>query len=35
MSKLDRLIPHPDYLVGDPDDFIHMDWYHEWHPDLD
>jgi antitoxin (DNA-binding transcriptional repressor) of toxin-antitoxin stability system len=35
LAKLDRLIPHPDYIVGDPDDFSHMDWYNEWQPDLD
>ncbi|HEY3117666.1 MAG TPA: type II toxin-antitoxin system Phd/YefM family antitoxin [Chloroflexota bacterium] len=34
-SKLDRLIPHPDYIVGDPEDFVHMDWLSEWHPDID
>jgi antitoxin (DNA-binding transcriptional repressor) of toxin-antitoxin stability system len=31
-SKLDRLVPHPDFLVGDPEDFVHIDWSHEWHP---
>lgn len=31
-EKLDRLIPHPDCIVGDPDDLVHMDWYDEWHP---
>ncbi len=29
-SKLDRLVPHPDALVGDPEDFVHIDWSHEW-----
>lgn len=31
-SKLDRLIEHPDCIVGDPEDLVHMDWYHEWRP---
>lgn len=31
-SKLDRLIEHPDYIVGDPEDLVHMDWSHEWRP---
>jgi len=31
-SKLDRLVPHPDAIVGDPEDFLHMDWSHEWRP---
>lgn len=31
-SKLDDLVPHPDYIVGDPDDLIHIDWYDEWDP---
>jgi hypothetical protein len=31
-NKLDRLVPHPDYIVGDPEDFVHMDWSHEWRP---
>ena len=33
-SKLDRLTPHPDFIIGDPDDLIHMHWYSEWNPDL-
>lgn len=32
-SKLSRLVPHPDSLVGDPEDIVHMDWSNEWHPD--
>lgn len=31
-SKLDRLVRR-ESLVGDPDDIVHMDWSHEWHPD--
>ena len=29
LPKLDRLVPHPDMLVGDPEDFVHMDWSEE------
>ena len=31
-SKWDRLVPHPGYIVGDPDDLVHMDWSGEWKP---
>jgi prevent-host-death family protein len=31
-SKLANLRPHPDFIKGDPDDFIHMDWSGEWKP---
>lgn len=34
-DKLDRLIEHPDFIVGDPEDLVHMDWLSEWHPDID
>lgn len=33
-SKLDNLVPNPDFIVGDPEDLVHMDWSHEWHPYL-
>lgn len=32
-SILDRLVKH-DYIVGDPEDFVHIDWSHEWKPYL-
>ena len=32
-SLLDRLEPH-DCIVGDPEDFVHIDWSHEWKPYL-
>lgn len=32
-SKLDNLVPHPDYIVGDSNDLVHIDWSSEWHPD--
>ncbi len=30
--KLDRLTQHDDYIVGDPDELVHIDWSHEWRP---
>jgi len=35
--RLDRLTKHPDYIVGDPDDLVHIDWSEEWsgEPELD
>ncbi len=32
-SKLARLIPHPGYIVGDPDDLVDTDWSEHWDPD--
>ncbi|MFZ5482220.1 MAG: type II toxin-antitoxin system Phd/YefM family antitoxin [Myxococcota bacterium] len=34
VSKLDRLEPHPDTIVGDPEDLVHMDWSSYWKPYL-
>lgn len=31
-GKMDRLVPRPDYIVGNPDDLVHMDWSNEWKP---
>ena len=31
-TRLDGLVPHPDFIVGDPDDLVHMDWSSEWNP---
>jgi prevent-host-death family protein len=31
-DKLSLLEPHPDFIVGDPEDLVHMDWSHEWKP---
>lgn len=31
-GKLDRLDPHPDAIVGDPEDLVHLDWSAEWKP---
>ena len=33
-SKLDRLEEHPNFLQGDPEDVVHMDWSGEWDPNL-
>ena len=30
-SKLDRVIGHQDYIVGDPEELVHIDWSDEWH----
>jgi antitoxin (DNA-binding transcriptional repressor) of toxin-antitoxin stability system len=29
-SRLDSLVRRPDVVVGDSDDFIHLDWSNEW-----
>ncbi len=29
-SKLDRLVARPDFIRGDPEDLVHLDWSHEW-----
>ena len=31
-GRLANLVPDPDYLPGDPDDIVHMDWSGEWRP---
>ena len=31
---LDCLEDHPDFIVGDPDDLVHIDWSSEWKTDL-
>lgn len=33
-SKLDRIVGREDFLLGDPDDIIHMDWSDYWRPML-
>ena len=32
-SKLDNLLPHPNTIVGDPEDLVHMDWSSHWNPE--
>jgi len=29
-NKLDNLTLHPGTLIGDPEDFVHMNWLTEW-----
>lgn len=33
VSKLDRLVPHPGFIIGDPDDLVEIDWSEYWNPD--
>jgi hypothetical protein len=32
-SRLERLPRREGYIVGDPDELIHVDWSSEWNPD--
>ena len=32
VSKLGRLVPHPEALEGDPESLVHLDWSGEWNP---
>ena len=32
--NLDSLEDHTDFIVGKPDDIVHMDWSKEWKPQL-
>ena len=34
IPKLEQLEPHPNSIIGDPEDIVHMDWSKEWNPDL-
>lgn len=34
LNKLANLTPHPDCIVGDPEDLVHIDWSSEWKNDL-
>jgi hypothetical protein len=29
-SKLDRIVPIPDVIIGNPDDLVELDWSNEW-----
>ena len=31
---LDSLEEHPEFIVGNPDDLVHIDWSTEWKPQL-
>jgi hypothetical protein len=33
-GKIDRLEPHPEFIVGNPDDLVKMDWSSEWKHEL-
>lgn len=33
-SKLSRLVDRPDYIKGNADDLVHIDWSSEWKPDV-
>jgi len=30
LGNLERLVPHPGAIVGDPEELVHLDWYEEW-----
>lgn len=32
VGKLDRLQPHPEALIGDPEEIVHLDWSDHWTP---
>ncbi len=31
-GKMSRLVERPEYIVGNADDLVHMDWSGEWKP---
>lgn len=33
-SKLANLEPRPEYLAGDPEEIVHLDWSGEWSAEL-
>ena len=34
LRNLDCLNEHPDFIIGNPDDLVHIDWSAEWKPQL-
>jgi hypothetical protein len=32
VGRLDRLVARPDFIKGDPEDLVGLDWSHEWRP---
>ena len=32
IDRISRPVSHPDSLIGDPEDVVHMDWSGEWRP---
>jgi len=33
-AKIERLQPHAECIIGDPEELVHMDWSEEWRPDV-
>ena len=33
-GRVDRLVPHPDALPGDPEEIVEIDWSGEWDPSI-
>ena len=31
-GRLDRLVARPEFIKGDPEDLVRLDWSHEWRP---
>lgn len=31
-GRLANVVPDPEYLPGDPEDIVHLDWSGEWRP---
>jgi antitoxin (DNA-binding transcriptional repressor) of toxin-antitoxin stability system len=29
-ARLDALVRRPEVVIGDSEDFVHLDWSHEW-----
>jgi antitoxin (DNA-binding transcriptional repressor) of toxin-antitoxin stability system len=32
VERLERLPARPDFIKGDPEELVHLDWSHEWRP---
>lgn len=32
VNRLDSLVARPDFIKGDPEDLVHLDWSHAWRP---
>lgn len=32
VERLKRLPSRPNFIKGDPEDLVHLDWSHEWRP---
>jgi hypothetical protein len=31
-GRLDRLVARPDFIKGNPEELVHLDWSREWRP---